>query len=146
FLLDSLSQNDTSRYYYAAGLQFNMDSYRIATGDSLYYVDFNGLTFSTVEGQLFLDSISLKPRLSKTDFYKEVKQGKDRLDMHLDSFQVRNIDIRRLLKEQAFHAGSIRSAKGSLEVYNNTNFKRIRKEEKKDPQTKLLQLAWDVAI
>src|SRR5690606_36839583 len=43
FLLDSLSQKDTSRYYFASGFQFNMDKSRVATGDRLYYVDINGI-------------------------------------------------------------------------------------------------------
>jgi len=146
FLLDSLSQKDTLRYYYASGFQFNMDKYRIATGDSLYYVDINGIDFSTKKRELFVDSVSLKPRYSKIDFYKKIEQGKDRIDMHLDSFQVKGIDIRHLLKEQKLHAGSFRSANGSLEVYNNTNYKRVKKENNKDPQTKLLELAWDFKI
>ncbi len=147
FLIDSLSQNDTSRYYHAGGLQFNMDKYRIATGDSLYYVDINGINFSTRERELSIDTISLKSRYSKADFYKKVEQGKERVEMQLDSFKIKNIDINHLLKEQKLHAGRIHSSNGSLEVYNNTNYKRIRrKKERKDPQTKLLELAWNFKV
>src|SRR5690606_1036977 len=72
FLIDSISQKDTSRIYYSSGLDFTMDSYQIATRDSMYYLNLSAIDFSTSKKQLKINRVQLKPRYSKTEFYKRI--------------------------------------------------------------------------
>jgi len=144
FLIDSISQKDTSRVYYSSGLDFKMDSYQIATRDSMYYINFKGIDFSTSKKRLKMNRVELKPRHSKTEFYKISEKPTDRFDIVFDSLSIQNIDIHQLLKTQRFHASKVNIKKGSLEIYNNANYKRIKTNRiGKDPHQQLQKLAWN---
>jgi len=147
FLIDSLSQQDSSRIYYSSGVDFKMDSYQIATRDSMYYINFSEVDFSTSDKRLKINRIELKPRQSKADFYKVVEKPTDRFDLAFDSLLVENINIPELLKNQRFHAQKINIEKGSVEIYNNANYARIPTSKKgKDPHQQLQKLAWNLNI
>jgi len=147
FLIDSLSQKDSSRVYYSSGIDFKMDSYQVATRDSMYYINFSAIDFSTSDKRLKVDRIELKPRQSKADFYKVSDKPAERFDLAFDSLLVENINIPELLNNQRFHAQRITIGKGSVEVYNNTNYARAPTSKKgKDPHQQLQKLAWNLNI
>jgi len=147
FLIDSLSQQDSSRIYYSSGVNFKMDNYQIATRDSMYYINFSAIDFSTSDKRLKIDRVELKPRQSKANFYKVVEKPTERFDLAFDSLLIENINIPELLKNQRFHAQKINIGKGSVEVYNNTNYARVPTSKKgKDPQQQLQKLAWNLNI
>ena len=143
FLIDSISQKDTSRIYYSSGLDFKMENYQIATPDSMYYVNLKGIDFSTSQKQLAINRVEFKPRYGKAKFYEIAEKPSDRIDIAFDSLAIQNIDIPRLLKEQYFHASLLSVKKGNLEVYNNSNYRRSKKSKRgKDPHQQLQKLAW----
>lgn len=147
FLIDSLSQKDSSRIYYSSGVDFKMDSYQIATRDSMYYLNLSAIDFSTSDKRLKINRVELKPRQSKADFYKVVKKPTERFDLAFDSLLIENINIPELLNNQRFHAQKINIGKGSVEVYNNTNYARTPVSKKgKDPHQQLQKLAWNLNI
>lgn len=147
FLIDSLSQNDSSRIYYSSGVDFKMDSYQIATRDSLYYINLSAIDFSTTDKRLKINRVELKPRQSKADFYKVVEKPTERFDLAFDSLLIENINIPELLNNQRFHAQRINIGKGSVEIYNNTNYARTPTSKKgKDPHLQLQKLAWNLNI
>src|SRR5690606_22147619 len=134
FLIDSLSQKDSSRIYYSSGVDFKMDSYQIATRDSMYYLNLSAIDFSTTDKRLKINRVELKPRQSKADFYKVVEKPTERFDLAFDSLLIENINIPELLNNQRFHAQRIDIGKGSVEIYNNTNYARTPASKKgKDP-------------
>lgn len=147
FLIDSLSQHDSSRVYYSSGLNFKMDSYQIATRDSMYYINLSAIDFSTTDKRLKIDRLELEPRQSKKDFYKVGEKSGERFDLAFDSLLIKGINVPELLNNQRFHAGKVNIAKGSVEVYNNTNYARPPANKKgKDPHQQLQKLAWRLNI
>ncbi|TCK82768.1 AsmA family protein [Albibacterium bauzanense] len=147
FLIDSLSQKDSSRIYYSSGVDFKMDSYQIATRDSMYYINLSAIDFSTTDKRLKINRVELKPRQSKADFYKVVEKPTERFDLAFDSLLIENINIPELLNNQRFHAQRIDIGKGAVEIYNNTNYARTPASKKgKDPQQQLQKLAWNLNI
>lgn len=147
FLIDSLSQKDSSRIYYSSGVDFKMDSYQMATRDSMYYINLSAIDFSTSDKRLKVNRVELEPRQSKANFYKVVKRPTDRFDLAFDSLLIENIDIPELLNNQRFHAQRIDIGKGSVEIYNNTNYARTPISKKgNDPHQQLQKLAWNLNI
>lgn len=147
FLIDSLSQKDTSRIYYSSGLDFKIENYQIATRDSMYHVNLKGVDFSTFGKQLKINRVEMKPRYSKADFYEVSEKPSERFDLAFDSLSIQNIDITELLKSQRFHATKLNVKKGNLEVYNNSNYRKKKKNKRgKDPHQQLLKLAWNFTI
>lgn len=147
FLIDSLSQKDSSRIYYSSGVDFKMNNYQMATRDSMYYINLSAIDFSTSEKRLKINRVELEPRQSKADFYKVIDEPTDRFDLAFDSLSIENINIPELLNNQRFHAQKINIEKGSVEVYNNTNYARTPTSKKgKDPHQQLQKLAWNLNI
>ncbi len=148
-LIDSLSEQDTSRLYHSQGIDFRMDEYRIATADSLYYLDLKGIAFSSSERALNVGRIALQPRKSKKDFPRS--SGAERIDMAFDSLSLRAIDIRQLLASQRFHAGRLAVAKGFVEVYRDASVvkpgkNRSGQKSLKDPHDQLKDFARNLRI
>lgn len=118
-LVDSVSQKDAKRFYNARSVDFELDKYRLATGDSLYYLDVKGIAFSTSKRSLSFGKVELVPRYNKIDFYKEVKLAKERYAIAFDSISINNIDLFKLLRQQKLFAGNLMLGKGSVEIYKN---------------------------
>src|SRR5690606_13393368 len=147
FLIDSLSQTDTSRIYYSSGVDFKIDNYTIATRDSMYHINLKNIDFSTSKKHLKVNRVEMKPRYNKADFYKVIDKPTDRFDIAFDSLAIDNINISQLLKHQQFHASKISSQKGFILVYNNANFPRAKKQKVgKDPHQQLQTIAWNFKI
>jgi len=147
-LIDSLSQQDSSRLYYSQGIHFRMDEYQMATADSLYHLHLNGISFSTAERALHVGRIALKPRKSKKDHGDS--GAAERIDLAFDSLSLEEIDIRQLLESQRFHAGSLRISKGYVEVFRDAGSskakKRIGQRALKDPHDHLKDFARNIRI
>lgn len=146
--VDSASQNDSLRFYNAKSVDFQMDNYRLATGDSLYYVHLNGIHFTSAERSLVLSDLKLAPRYNKVDFYKQTKQAKERFDLTFDTIQFNNIDLFKLLRQQRLYAGNAQIGNAKVEVYNNTAYPRKKQVEKigKYPHQQLRKLALPLKI
>src|SRR5690606_27186996 len=76
--VDSTSQEDSLRFYNARSVDFKMNDYRIATGDSLYYIDLKGIQFTSTNRTMVLSGLQMMPRYSKVDFHKKTKIAKER--------------------------------------------------------------------
>jgi len=147
FLIDSISQKDTSRIYYSSGLDFKMENYQISTRDSMYHINLKEIDFSTSKQLLKINRVEMKPRYNKAEFYEMTEKPTDRFDLAFDSLTIQNIDIPQLLAKQYFHAAKINIEKGFVEVYNNSNYRRVKKSKRgKDPHQQLQKLAWQFKI
>lgn len=146
-LIDSLSSEDKSRVYYTKNVQINIDDYRIATPDSLYYVKMSNLNFSTLKNQLLLKDVKLEPRMGKVDFYKKVGYAKDRFNLDFKNISIEDIDFDLFLKQQKLFAKTLSINKASVDVYNNNAYPRRRTDKTgKFPHQQLLKLALDMQI
>ena len=147
-LIDSLSQQDSSRLYYTQGIHFRMDEYQVATADSLYHLNLKGIAFSTSERSLTVSRIVLKPRKSKEDFIGS--GAAERIDLAFDSLSLEGVDIRQLLMSQRFHAGRLLISKGFVEVYRDAGSTNAKKRPAqrilKDPHDHLKDFARNIRI
>ncbi|WP_028295285.1 hypothetical protein [Olivibacter sitiensis] len=147
-LIDSTSQKDLNRFYNAKSVDFELDKYRMATGDSLYYLDVDGIAFSTSRRSISLGKVKLTPRYNRTDFYKKVKLAKERYDIAFDSLSINNIDLFKLVKQQKLFAGNLKLGKGTVEIYKNGLYPKKPKKAKVHafPIQQLSKLALDLKI
>lgn len=146
-LIDSLSETDKARFYHTRKIDLRLQEYKIATPDSLYHLVFKGSSFSTADRQFLIENMSLKPRYSRTAFYKKVGIAKDRFDLSFDNLSLRNIDLRLFAREQKLFAGSMAIRKGSVFVYNNRAYRKKGEDKTgKFPHQQLQKLALDLKI
>jgi len=145
--VDSTSQHDSLRFYNARNVDFNMDNYRIATGDSLYYLDIKGIHFTSAARSVILDGLKMTPRYNKIDFYKKVKQAKDRFDLAFDTIRIQHIDLFKLLRQQKLYAEKVALGQATVEIYNNKSYPSIQETKiGKYPHQQLRKLAFPIKI
>lgn len=146
--VDSASQADSMRFYNARSVDFKMDDYRIATGDSLYYVDLKGIHFTSADRSVVLSGLKMIPRDNKIDFYKKTKLAKERYELEFDTISINRIDLFKLLKQQKLYAKNVTLGRSRVEIYNNTAYPKKKKTEKigKYPHQELRKLAFPIKI
>ncbi|WP_423146771.1 hypothetical protein [Rubrolithibacter danxiaensis] len=146
-LIDSLSENDRSRFYHSKNIAVKLKSYRIATSDGLYFIDFNNLSFSSSDKQLLLDKVSVIPRYSKLKHYEKAGFAKDRYDIGFTGISINKINLNRFLRDQTLYAGNMIVKKARVEVYNNMAYKRnMENKTGRFPHQQLQKLALNVRI
>ncbi|TZF85648.1 hypothetical protein FW774_00795 (plasmid) [Pedobacter sp. BS3] len=146
-LVDSLSENDKNRFYTTKRVDVLMKDYQIATPDSLYYIKFNNIRFSTEGRKLSLDKFSLVSRYNTKDFYKKVGYNKDKFNIAFNGISIRGIDLRKFTRDQKFYANSLNIANALVEVYSNNSYPKRRTVKKgKFPHQLLQRLALDLKV
>jgi hypothetical protein len=145
--IDSLSGNDSSRFYYTKGVEIRIDNYKIATPDSLYKATINQIYFSTAKRELFLDGVSFLPRYNKTDFYLKTHQAGDIYNLKFKRIDINDIDLQRFLRNQKLYAGTLNIANASVQIYNNNAYQGKQTSQiGKDPQQALQKVALDMRV
>jgi hypothetical protein len=116
-LVDSTTQNDSTRFLYAKDAGIILKDYNLATADSLY--NFHIDSFSLNAASHFLDAtgLSLKPRGKKENFSQKLPYYKDRYDVTIAKASVKNIDWWQLVSEDGFTASQVKLTDGNVEVF-----------------------------
>jgi hypothetical protein len=146
-LVDSLSAQDSSRFYYTKGISFILHNYQLATADSMYYLKVKQMQFSTAARSLVLDKAQLEPRYSKSAFFKKLGRADDRFDLSFKKIMISGIDLQRFLRDQKLYAGLLDISKANVEIYSNNAYKG-KKTSKigKDPHQQLQKVALDMKL
>ena len=127
-LIDSGTQNDSTRFLYAKDAAISLNDYSISTADSLYIFHIDSLTLNAGARNLELINTSLKPRGAKKAFSSKLKFYKDRYDIAIDKISLQKVDWWNLLAREGFNAGKMILADGNVEVFAD----RTLPDEQKD--------------
>jgi len=147
FLLDSLSEQDKDRFYHTRNVDVELKNYKIATADSLYFLRFKSVKFSTKGRSLVMDDARMEPRYKIPAFYRKVKMSKDRFDIRFNQIVLKGIDLEKLKQEQRFFATRMVLADGKVGIYNtNALPKKVENKTGKFPHQQLQKLALDLRI
>lgn len=142
-LVDSLSQHDSTRFYYTRGIELAMPGIRYDTPDSLYYLGFDRLQVvaSGASNELVLTGFTYAPRVSRTAFYQAVGYAKAIIDLKLDTLRFRGMDMQRFLNSQRLHADALYVQGGELAISNDIRYGRLQAKQIGDgPHQKLMRL------
>lgn len=147
-LIDSLSEKDPGRLYTTKNVEVLMSDYRIATADSLYYLNLKNIGFSTQGRELSIDKIALEPRYSIPDFYKKVRQRKDRFHIVFNNVVMKGMDLHRFSRDQKLYVKSFNLKDALVSVYNTNAWPKGKSTSKKgkDPHQQLQKVALDLKI
>ncbi|MGV3704863.1 MAG: hypothetical protein ACO1NU_05745 [Arcticibacter sp.] len=147
FLLDSLSEKDKNRFYHTRNVDVELKDYKIATADSLYFLRFKSVKFSTKARSLVMDDARMQPRYNIPGFYRKVKMSKDRFDIRFNQIVLKGIDLEELKTDQRFFASRMVLADGKVGIYNtNALPKKVESKSGKFPHQQLQKLALDLRI
>jgi len=146
--VDSLSDHDTSRFYYTKGVEVTIDGYKIATPDSLYKASISRIYFSTSKRLIYLDGVSFLPRYNKTDFYLKTHEAAgDIYNLKFNRIGITDINLQKFLREQKLYAGTLNIANASVQIYSNNAYKGVKSSKiGKDPEQALQKVALDMHL
>jgi hypothetical protein len=147
-VIDSLSDKDTSRFYYTKGIDIRVEDYHIATPDSLYKAAIKEIYFSTSKRLIYLDGVSFLPRYSKTDFYLKTHEAAgDIYNLKFNRIAIYDVDLQRFLRDQMLYAGTLNIKDGNVQIYSNNAYKGVKSSKiGKDPEQSLQNVALDMQI
>ncbi|CAN5714954.1 hypothetical protein BH10BAC2_BH10BAC2_17220 [soil metagenome] len=116
-LIDSSTQNDSSRFLYAKDAGIILKDYNFATPDSLYSLHIDSFSLNAASHFLDATGISLKPRGKKENFSQKLSYYKDRYDISVAKASIKNIDWWQLISEDGFTASQVKLSDGNVEVF-----------------------------
>ncbi len=146
-VVDSLSDKDTSRFYYTKGIEIKIDDYKIATPDSLYKAEIKQIYFSTAKRMMVLSKVSFVPRYNYANFYKASGEPGDIYNLNFKRININDIDLQRFLRNQKLYAGTLSVTNASVKIYSDNSFKSAKSIKiGKDPEQALQKVALDMHL
>ncbi len=117
-LIDSLSQNDSSRILFAKEISIRCNSLNLNSKDKQYKYIFSGLDYNSADNLLKVGKILVVPQLSESAFAAQYSYSKDRFDFTIDNLSIRHLD-RFALFSQRLIADSIILGYSSFKIYRD---------------------------
>jgi len=146
-LIDSLSAQDTSRFYYTKGVDIVLHDYKITTPDDLYNISLKKIYFSTAQRKIILDKVSFVPKYNPTAFYRKTGVSGDIFTLKFKQIDINDLDLQRFLRDQKLYAGVMNVSNSTVQIYSNNAYKG-KKSIKigTDPHQALQKLALDINL
>ena len=104
-LIDSLSQFDSTRFYYTKDISFEITGYQ--SKDKLYLRKVDTISGSAAKRNILIKGFKMTPLYPDLEFSRMHKYGKDRYDLDFDQISFSGVDFLRLNDERTFHANKI---------------------------------------
>jgi len=119
FLLDSLSQHDKSRFYYAKDASFELAGYRSISKDKMYTMKVDTIVGSATGQTLRIKGLKMIPMYPDLKFSRINKVQKDRYDLSFSSINFRGVDFLTLNSEGALHTKSVNIGPSKVAIFLN---------------------------
>lgn len=117
FLLDSLSANDTSRFYYTKDISFELAGYKSITKDKMYSMKVDTITGSVASKKITVKGLKLTPLYPELTFARKYNIQKDRYDLAFDKVEFNGVDFMGLNSDQKLRAKSLKIGPAKVEVF-----------------------------
>lgn len=146
-VIDSLTDKDTSRFYYTKGIDIKIEDYKIKTPDSLYQADIKQIHFNTAYRYIILDKVSFIPRYSNSGFYKVTGEAGDIYNLKFNRIDIRDINLQKFIRDQKLYAGRLDIANAAVKIFSNNAYKSKQTSKVgKDPKQALQKVALDMRL
>ncbi|MGM9476640.1 hypothetical protein ACS5PU_09415 [Pedobacter sp. GSP4] len=116
FLLDSLSGQDTTRFYYTKDVSFQIAGYKSVSKDKMYSMKVDTVKGSTASKKITVKGFKLMPLYDELTFARKYKVQKDRYNLTFDKIEFNGVDFIGLNTDQKLHAKSMRIGPANVEV------------------------------
>lgn len=145
FLLDSLSQQDKSRFLFCKDVSTELHNYNGISDDKRYNYGIKLIRFSTRSRQLNITGMSYLPIKNPTEFFKDTPG--DCFAFRLDSLRLDNFDFKQYSKFHKLYGSNLALSDGSLKIFTNPAPNDTTKDKSENfPHVLLGRLKMDVRI
>ncbi|MBC7566094.1 MAG: hypothetical protein H7223_03935 [Pedobacter sp.] len=119
FLVDSLSQSDSSRFYYTKDINFVLKGYKSTGKDKMYTIKVDTITGSARGKSLRVLGLQMIPLHPDLEFSRMYKYGKDRYDLKFDHITFAGVDFLKLNNEGSLHSNSLSIGPAKVNIFVN---------------------------
>lgn len=119
FLVDSLSQYDTTRFYNTKDISFVLKGYRSTGKDKMYSIKVDTITGSAKAKSLMVVGVQVIPLHPDLEFSRMYKYGKDRYDLKFNQIQFTGVDFMKLNAEGTLHATALSIGPAKVNIFVN---------------------------
>ncbi|WP_316812779.1 hypothetical protein [Pedobacter heparinus] len=132
FLVDSLSQFDTTRYYYAKDIGFELTGYRSLSKDKMYTMKVDSVKGSVAAQAIAITGFQMIPMYPDLQFSRKYTYGKDRYDLLFNKISFTGVDFTRLDDKGELHVKALKIGPAKVDIFVNRelppppNFDKVR--------------------
>jgi hypothetical protein len=119
FLVDSLSQFDSTRFYNTKDISFVLKGYRSTGKDKMYTTKVDTVTGSTKGKNLKVIGLQLIPLHPDLEFSRMYKYGKDGYDLKFNHIEFNGVEFIALNAEGSLHANSLNIGPAKVNIFVN---------------------------
>lgn len=116
-LIDSLSQFDSTRFYYTKDIAFEITGYQ--SKDKMYLRKVDTISGSAAKRNMLIKGFKMTPLYPDLEFSRMHKYGKDRYDLDFEQISFSGVDFFRLNDEGTFHANKITLGPAKAGIFLN---------------------------
>lgn len=119
FLLDSVSQFDTSRFYYAKDIQFRLIGYKSLSKDKMYTIKVDTISSSTFRKSIDIKGLQMIPMYPDLKFSRKYSYGKDRYDLKFNTIRLEGVNFSILNAEEKLQAEVLKIGPAKVNIFVN---------------------------
>lgn len=123
-LVDSLSDVDTSRFFYAKNIRVQVDNYQYSTPNKRYNLKIGQFNLSTKDSSILLQNVAMVPQYGKLEFARKIGEQTDRLNIKADSVIIKGVQLKTLLFDERIFVNQINIIKPVIESFRDKNVPR----------------------
>lgn len=118
-LIDSLSQYDSTRFYYAKDVDFELTNLRSTGKDKMYTMKVDTIKGSATGKTIRITGFQMIPLYPDLTFTRKYKYGKDRYDMKFDHIDFEGINFMKLNTDAELEARVLRIGPAKVGIFVN---------------------------
>ncbi|MBE9598912.1 hypothetical protein [Pedobacter sp. MC2016-24] len=118
-LIDSLSQYDTTRFYYAKDVNFELTNLRSTGKDKMYTMKVDTIQGSATGKTIRVTGFQMIPLYPDLTFTRKYKYGKDRYDMKFDHIEFEGINFVKLNTDAELEARVLKIGPAKVGIFVN---------------------------
>lgn len=117
FLIDSLAQQDSTRFYFTKDIKFNIAGYSSITKDKMYKMSVDTISGSVKSKTLSISNFKLKPLKNELAFARTYKTQKDRYDLAFEKIEFEGFDFLGFSSDQKIYTKALNIGPANVEVF-----------------------------
>jgi hypothetical protein len=119
FRLDSSTEHDTTRFYYAKDVSFELAGYHSLTKDKLYTMKVDTINASVTGQTIRIKGVKVIPMYPDLAFSRKLKVQKDRYDLVFGQLTFKGIDFMKFNTDGIIHAQSLKIEDTKAKIFMN---------------------------
>ncbi len=146
-LVDSVSQNDTSRLWFAKDFNVSLGAFSMESSDGLYKLATKNTLYDFKKQTAEIEQVSVIPAVSKMEFIRRTGYAKDIFTAHVASVKINDFNPASVLVDSKIEAGKLAVNEAVVTIYKDNSAPRdMRSKVGKYPHQLLLKAPLDIDI